>query len=414
MPKRSARWIKWTVEPDNLQIRALGDEYLKLFGDALFEILNRHLSKRLGPTWFKQSYKHTKGRKSSAKKAGQRDVYTIIHQVLIERNNDFRSALNKEFKSPDNGVYLMLQLEKVLKARNKWSHPHGVFGVNDLLALLRPMYNVFGNREDEFGERCRNLIETLQTNNQASLIMFSAAFGKEYLEIEKKNFEMEKLLQQMKEQSARSGELIESSDIKPTINIIEDYENLIQEKNKAIEELYWNSVYFHHHGDAEILKLKLLEWAKDLLVLILQLDFDFVYDQIEHQELWKIDNNFTPDRFSDVQMRDLIRFHFGYATTLFKEVEKFYERVQPETCECSYCEITRKYDFPVLQLSGDFQFMQQIEYIVEHIDESVIRIVDEEFEKWLVDSNTSKEVYYAIFGEPDLQGQTLEGTENGT
>lgn len=210
-------------------IKSLGDEILDEFGATIHEILKRRLEKKLGETWFETSFKNN--RKNSKK--SERDLYILLRQLIHERNNDYRSAINAEFKLNEFGSkYVLKQLDKVFECRNKWSHRTTDFTEEDFRQLLRPVYNVL-SEDRPLGKKCFDLLESISTQSKSPVtyLKFSRAFGDAYNEIEslQKNQEEVNHLRQQIEILQKSSEYKASS--------IKDFENLNNRKKSELVEI---------------------------------------------------------------------------------------------------------------------------------------------------------------------------------
>lgn len=229
-------------------IKSLGDEILDEFGATIHEILKRRLEKKLGETWFESSFKND--RKNSKK--SERDLYILLRQLIHERNNDYRSAINSEFKLNAFGSkYVLKQLDKVFECRNKWSHRTTDFTEEDFRQLLRPVYNVLSD-DHPLGKKCFDLLESISapSDSPVTYLKFSRAFGEAYDEIEflqKSHEEVSQLRQQIEILQQPSISRIAKLNDEASLNSLKKAEliDLIWELRTEISESSksWLSLY---------------------------------------------------------------------------------------------------------------------------------------------------------------------------
>lgn len=185
-------------------------------------------------------------------KKSERDLYILLRQLIHERNNDYRSAINSEFKLNAFGSkYVLKQLDKVFECRNKWSHRTTDFTEEDFRQLLRPVYNVLSD-DHPLGKKCFDLLESISapSDSPVTYLKFSRAFGEAYDEIEflqKSHEEVSQLRQQIEILQQPSISRIAKLNDEASLNSLKKAEliDLIWELRTEISESSksWLSLY---------------------------------------------------------------------------------------------------------------------------------------------------------------------------
>jgi hypothetical protein len=180
--------------------------------------------------------------------------------LIHERNNDYRNAINSEFKLNEFGSrYILKQLDKVFDCRNKWSHRTTDFTDEDFRQLLRPIYNVL-SEEHPLGKKCFDLLESISTQKASPVtyLQFSRAFGDAYKEIEmlqKSHEEISQLREQIeilqRPSTANKSSIDEDSNLRSLkkselITLIGELQNEIYESTRDWLTLYCQKRHYEH------------------------------------------------------------------------------------------------------------------------------------------------------------------------
>ena len=386
------------MELTEAQIRALGDEILKDFGQELYEILERRLSARLGKGWFEGSFRTKSKNKDLAKtKAGRRDTYTLIHQLVSEKNNDFRGAITKEFKLHDNGEYIITQLKKVIDSRNKWSHPDELFTPEDFLLLLNPIYKILGNRNNQLGDRCEELIRTIHENLPVNFASFSTAFGQDFRSLERNNEILRNDLRKYRLDSLEMhypGEYLD-----------DDLENLSREElieylgklNNALVSERASTNFYDHSGRVELLNERLNRWRIEFALLFTLFSVDKTIDYIEFEDLIM---NETGQKWIPLKVehsKDLIRSYFAELGKLVREAIDLRTEIGFENCSCHYCFLLNKYDLLPGSTGGDIFEGAIRHYLFSQTEAEIKEVIEQCWKEWQAEFGFSEDLLDSIF-----------------
>jgi hypothetical protein len=318
------------------QIQTLGYELLYEFGNELFEILDRRLAPKYGNEWFSKTLKFRKGGKRAS---SPRDVHTIIHQIVTEKNNEWRGAIAAEFKMPDYGKYAFKYFEKILESRNKWMHPDDVFSKSHLIDLVDPIHKIFGNQNHPLGDKCEEILERLKSGMNFTFAIFSSAFGEEYLLTQRQN-------QLLRDEILRFRDLTNSKTFKGSylpehledlkreelLELISQFNN---EKVVLVEDLY----FYKHFGERADIRASLIKVFTQFSVLIGMFDEDLFFNNGLVELVLRGEKvNMMPELL-DYQKRDLLRAYFTELAELIKRIILFSSEAGPENCVCKVCEI---------------------------------------------------------------------------
>jgi hypothetical protein len=381
------------------QIETLGDEYIKDFGTSIAEILDRQLTKKHGKGWFEITFKTPDKNKANAlKKAGKKDPYTLIHQIVKNKNNDYRAAIASEFKLPNSSVSIHDPLTTILDLRNKWAHPNDEMSLKDLLSLLDSIYLILGNRNHVLGDRCEELIKAIRDDLTVDYGAFSSAFGNEF------------------RKSKRSIELLQDALRAYRIEAVERFEGLkIEDLNTEISaELIsavrtWQIIsaatldretYWLHNLKGEELNLKLSLFLSDLFNLFNLFDLDIfisdpkVFIQLDGETLLK-----KPKSLTKNQMIDLVKAYFTHLSTLVNQVVELRNEMGIANCVCFYCCTLDQYGFPVGYVQPqDLLTGSVMDFFANNsFSESLSQMFDESFQSWMQENNYSKDLIDSIF-----------------
>jgi hypothetical protein len=374
-------------------IKSLGDEILDEFGATIHEILKRRLEKKLGDSWFESSFKND--RKNSKK--SERDLYILLRQLIHERNNDYRSAINSEFKLNAFGSkYVLKQLDKVFDCRNKWSHRTTDFTEEDFRQLLRPVYNVLSD-DHPLGKKCFDLLESIskQSESPVTYLKFSRAFGEAYNEIEflQKNQEEVNLLRQQIE--------ILQNPLESKASSIKHFENLNSLKKSELIELISE------------LRFDLVESSKSYLSLYCQQrHYEYAHQTIKwylsmRNYLTLVQDGLITGQEVD-SFGDTLRTE---AVVISNKILLMDEEMGAENCSCSWCQTVLDKPGAVLHL-----WMDDIDGVLfDQVENN--STVDNSWFGNLVDmtieeSGIAKEVY-AIFDRVEKEFSELDFDAKG-
>jgi hypothetical protein len=386
------------MELTEAKIRALGDEILKDFGQELYEILDKRLSARLGEGWFQESFRTKSKNKDLAKtKAGKRDTYTLIHQLISEKNNDFRGAIAKEFKLHDNGEYIIVQLVKVLEARNKWSHPDELFTSKDFLMLLSPIYKILGNRNNQLGDRCEELIRIINENLPVNFASFSTAFGQDFRSLERNNELLRNDLRKYRLDSLEThypGEYLDDDlDSLSREELIEFMGKL----NNALVSERESTNFYDHSGRDQLLSERLNSWRADFALLVTLFSADKVINYIEFEDLILNETGRKWIPFKLEHSKDLIGSYFAELGKLVKAVIDLRAEIGFENCSCHYCFLLNKYDLLPGSAAGDMFGGAVRHYLFFQTEDEITEVIDQCWNEWQEEFGFSEGLLNSIF-----------------
>ena len=381
------------------QIKAIGSEILYELGETFNEILDRQLTKTQGEDWFEKSFKtKSKNREEALRRSGRKDPHTLLHQITTEKNAIFRAALGKEFKLGDL-KYLQSQLEQITKARNKWSHPDGIFSQEDLLQLVKPIHRVLGNRNYTLGQRCEDLIRKLNDQRSGSLSHFSRAFGSEFKSLERTNYLLRQELMRYRESSVekyfsqRTGELEKADLSKAELQeLIDDFENLLvaQEQERLEKDHNWRDKY---------LAKKLERWIVEYFLLLRLFDEDAFMVSLKSGEASSvIGPHFSPLKKSEIS--DMLTASLNELLPISEELKLLRSELGPENCVCYWCELGGKYQILPGQMGGETFDLALMEYFYSVTDPSVLELTENLTAEWIKANDLREDFMEWIFSIP--------------
>jgi len=381
------------------QIKAIGSEILYELGETFNEILDRQLKKTQGEDWFEKSFKtKSKNRQEALRRSGRKDPHTLLHQITTEKNAHYRAALGKEFKLGDL-KYLQGQLEQITKARNKWSHPDGIFSEEDLLKLIKPIYRVLGNRHYALGERCEELIRSLEEKRGGSLSYFSRAFGPEFKSIERSNYLLRQELMQYRESSIEKNFSRRTSEIQDLelskaelVELIDDYENLLvaQEQKRLEKEHNWRDRYFGK---------KLERWMAEFFLLVRLFDEDAFLVSLQSGDASSvIGPHFSPLKKSEIS--DTLTWSLNELLPLAEELTVLRSELGPENCVCYWCELAGKYQILPGTMGGETFDLALFAYFYSVTDQNVLELIDNLTAEWIKANNLREDFMEWILSIP--------------
>jgi Swt1-like HEPN len=378
------------------QIKVLGSEILYELGETFNEILERQLKDSQGSDWFEKSFKtKSKDRKAALSRTGRKDPYTLLHQITTEGNNIFRSALGREFKIVDIH-YLNSQLTRIVTARNKWSHPDGVFTEEDLVKLITPIFNVLGNRNYALGNRCEEILISIREKKLSSFTQFSIAFGPDFKKVERANYLLREELMRFHDNSIEqylsksSGSVdLDGLDKSELIEINESAENYIV----SMERNWLSSL--HNKAD-QIVSEKICRWLLEFALLHRIIDQDMIRDMVELSDSSKVDGAGVTVLQLE-QIRDLIHACLRELLSIGNELEVLRSKLGAENCACYWCELCAKYKLEPGNPAGDFLTKAIGEYSLGGTSETTARLIGEIIKSFLAENDLDFEYFNWIF-----------------
>jgi hypothetical protein len=387
------------MELSEAQIKAIGSEILYELGETFNEILDRQLRKTQGEDWFEKSFKtKSKNRQEALRRSGRKDPHTLLHQVTTERNAIFRAALGKEFKLGDL-KYLQGQLEQITKARNKWSHPDGIFSQQDLLELVKPIHRVLGNRNYALGQRCEDLIRSLEEQKIGSLSHFSRAFGAEFKTIERSNYLLRQELMRYRDSSIERYSSQRATSLeKATLShaeleeLLDDFENLLvtQEREQLEKD--------HVRRDREF-SAKLDRWLLEYSLLMRLFDEDAFGVSLQSGEAsGVVGPHFSPLKESEIF--DLMTVSLNQLLPIAEELTALRSELGPGNCVCYWCELGEKYQLLPGSLNPDLFSGAVMQFFYSVTDPNVLDLIDNFTNEWIKSNNLRDDFMDWIFSLP--------------
>ena len=381
------------------QIKAIGSEILYELGETFNEILDRQLKKTQGEDWFEKSFKtKSKNREEALRRSGRKDPHTLLHQITTEGNAIYRAALGKEFKLGDL-KYLQGQLKQITKARNKWSHPDGIFSQEDLLKLIKPIYRVLGNRDYALGEKCEELIKSLEEERSGSLSHFSRAFGSEFKSLERSNYLLRQELMRYHDSSIEKYFSLRTNEVKNSelskadlVERIDDYENLLvaQEQKRLEKDHNWRDKY---------LAKKLERWMVEFFLLLRLFDEDAFGVSLQSGDASSvIGPHFSPLKKSEIS--DMLTMSLNELLPLAEELTVLRSELGPENCVCYWCELGEKYQLLPGQMGGETFDLALMEYFYFVTDPSVLELTENLTAEWIKANDLREDFMEWIFSMP--------------
>ena len=390
------------------QIETLGDEYIKDFGIAISEILDRQLTKKHGEEWFEITFKTPDKNKINAlKKAGKKDPYTLIHQIVKNRNNDYRAAIASEFKLPNSSVSIHNSLNTILDLRNKWAHPNDEISLKDLLSLLDSIYSILGNRNHVLGDRCEELIKAIRDDLTVEYGAFSSAFGNEFRKSKRSIELLQEALRAYRIEAVERFEDIKNVDFNPetSAELVSAVRTWMTISTATLDrETYWL-----HNLRGEELNLKLSLFLSDLFNLFNLFDLDIfisdpkVFIQHDGEVVLK-----KPKYLTENQMIDLIKAYFIHLRTLVNQVVELRNEMGIANCVCYYCCTLDQFGYPVGFVEPqDLLTGSVMDFFANNsFSHALSQLFDETFQNWMQENKFSKDLIDSIFLS-DLNPPTL-------
>ncbi len=318
------------------QIQTLGYELISEFGDELFKILDKRLTPKFGSDWFSKTLKFKKG---GMRPSSPKDVHTIVHQVVTEKNNDWRGAIAAEFQLSDYGKYAHKYFENILSSRNKWMHPDQSFSHDHLLNLVESIHKIFGNRNHPLGDKCEEIFGLIRSGAPFNFAMFSRAFGEDYLLALRQNQLLREELMKFRDETLNSpfnANFLEKELQDATRDELLDL--VTQMNNRRVVTLQ-DLFFYKHYGESAEIRQQLQKNFSHTRDLIGFLDEEIFFNNSRVEV--KLDGNLL--KFSkplDIsQVRDLVRAYLSELAALISRIIKLSKEAGPDNCICKVCEI---------------------------------------------------------------------------
>ena len=318
------------------QIQALGYELISEFGDELYKILDKRLTPKFGNDWFLKTLKFKEG---GRRPSSPKDVHTIVHQVLTEKNNDWRGAISAEFKLSDYGKYAYRYLENILDSRNKWMHPDDVFSKDHLLHLVKSIHKIFGNRDHPLGDKCEEMLELLRIGEPFNLAMYSRAFGEDYLLALRQNELLRDELMKFRDLTLHPPfitdfpeEELQNASRERLFEIVAQINNerVITEQSRQ---------FFIHHGARESIKGILFKNGYQIMILVNNfLQDNFFADPRVEVRLDGIVGEFT-EPLEINHFRDLLQAYLSEVADQIRRIIVLSKEAGSDKCTCKVCEV---------------------------------------------------------------------------
>jgi hypothetical protein len=317
------------------QIQTLGYELISEFGDELFKILDKRLTPKFGSDWFSKTLKFKKG---GMRPSSPKDVHTIVHQVVTEKNNDWRGAIAAEFQLSDYGKYANKYFQNILDSRNKWMHPDDSFSHDHLRNLVGSIHKIFGNRNHPLGDKCEEIFELLRSGSPFSFAIFSRAFGEDYALALRQNQLLREELMKFRENSLNSpfhGDFIEENLQKASRNELLE---LVTHINNRLAIAKQDIRFLKHYWESRDISVHLQKIFTQIMILIGFVDEEFFFNRpgVEVKINGELVQFSKPLEKS--QLSDLMNAYFSELAFLISRAIALSEEAGPDNCTCKVCE----------------------------------------------------------------------------
>jgi hypothetical protein len=273
-------------------------------------------------------------------------------------------------------------LERITKARNKWSHPDEVFSQEDLLQLVKPIHRVLGNRNYALGQKCEELIRSLEEQRNGSLSHFSRAFGHEFKSIERSNQLLRQELNRYRESSIekyyseRTSKLEKTHLTKAELEeLYDDFENfLVAQEQERLEK--------DHARRSQHFSEKLGRWTLEFALLMRLFDEDAFLASLQSGETSSVvGSDFSPLKESEIS--DLVFSTLNELLPMAEELKALRAELGPENCVCFFCELCGKYQILPGTVSPDLFSGAIMQYLYFVTDQGVAELMDKLSDEWI-------------------------------
>lgn len=162
------------------EILVFGNEILKSFQDSIYHVLEENLKPLWGDNWFEQCVIENPSHAKS-----QKDLQSVLRQVLFHNNGNFRLALAKGlFKNDKLTKFQLDLLSDIQIQRNLWAHPDEIhLNAEQLRRLASNILRFLGDNKSDLSERCDFIIKAnLKDDKFIPKILMNSNLFKKHIE----------------------------------------------------------------------------------------------------------------------------------------------------------------------------------------------------------------------------------------
>ena len=162
------------------EILVFGNEILKSFQDSIYHVLEENLKPLWGDNWFEQCVIENPSQTKS-----QKDLQSLLRQVLFHNNGNFRLALAKGlFKNDKLTKFQLDLLSEIQIQRNLWAHPDEIhLNTEQLRSLASNILRFLGDNKSDLSERCNFIIKAnLKDDKLIPKILMNSNLFKKHIE----------------------------------------------------------------------------------------------------------------------------------------------------------------------------------------------------------------------------------------
>ena len=162
------------------EILVFGNEILKSFQDSIYHVLEENLKPLWGDNWFEQCVIENPSQTKS-----QKDLQSLLRQVLFHNNGNFRLALAKGlFKNDKLTKFQLDLLSEIQIQRNLWAHPDEIhLNAEQLRSLASNILRFLGDNKSDLSERCNFIIKAnLKDDKLIPKILMNSNLFKKHIE----------------------------------------------------------------------------------------------------------------------------------------------------------------------------------------------------------------------------------------
>lgn len=162
------------------EILVFGNEILKSFQDNIYHVLEENLKPLWGDNWFEKCVIENPSQTKS-----QKDLQSMLRQVLFHNNGNFRLALAKGlFKNDKLTKFQLDLLSDIQIQRNLWAHPDEIhLNSEQLRSLASNILSFLGDNNSDLSERCDFIIKAnLKDDKLIPKILMNSNLFKKHIE----------------------------------------------------------------------------------------------------------------------------------------------------------------------------------------------------------------------------------------
>lgn len=162
------------------EILVFGNEILKSFQDSIYHVLEENLKPLWGDNWFEQCVIENPSQIKL-----QKDLQSVLRQVLFHNNGNFRLALAKGlFKNDKLTKFQLDLLSDIQIQRNLWAHPDEIhLNAEQLRRLASNILRFLGDNKSDLSERCDFIIKAnLKDDKLIPKILMNSNLYKKHIE----------------------------------------------------------------------------------------------------------------------------------------------------------------------------------------------------------------------------------------